>query len=530
MQKENGTVSLWMESVDIPEYPALKKNTHADICVIGAGIAGMTTAYLLSELGKKVIIVDSGKIGGGQTGRTTAHLSNEIDDRYSEIEKMHGAKALKIVADSQTQAINKIEEIVKKEKIDCSFERLNGYLFLGPTDTEKLLKDELEAAHRAGLTGVNLLGKAPVKGFETGPCLVFPRQAQFNPLQYLAGLEKALTRNGVKIYNNTHIKEVKGGEVAEVITSGGLSILATSVVVATNTPINDLVVMHTKQAAYRSYVLGVKIPHGSVEKALYWDTIDPYHYIRLYEPDKGKEQKYDILIVGGEDHKTGQSENEQDCFYNLEKWLREKFPMATDIVYKWSGQVQEPDDALAFLGRNPADEPNVYIITGDSGMGMTNCTAGAMIITDLISGRENPWAELYDPSRKPLSATAAKEFIKENANVGVQYTDWLVPGKPKDVDAVEPGTGKVINRDGQMIAVYKAENGAVSECSAACTHLGCLVEWNNVENTWDCPCHGSRFEPEGKVITGPAITGLKPVKKPEPAKEKELRPKNSRGS
>jgi glycine/D-amino acid oxidase-like deaminating enzyme/nitrite reductase/ring-hydroxylating ferredoxin subunit len=532
MKKDQETLSFWNDSVKLPEYPQLQENTHAEVCIIGAGIAGMTTAYLLSEQGISVIIVDSGKIGGGQTGRTTAHLSNQIDDRYYEIEKMHGTKAMQIVADSQTQAINKIEEIIKKENIDCNFERLNGYLFLGPDDSVKILQDELNAAHKAGLKRVQMFKKAPGENFNTGPCLVFPDQAQFHPLKYLAGLEKAITANGGLIYNNTHIQEVKGeegGKKATVTTLSGLVITADSVVVATNTPINDMVVMHTKQAAYRSYVIGAIIPHGSVEKGLFWDTLKPYHYARVFQAHTEKIEKtqFDIILIGGEDHKTGQSKNESECFDKLEKWMRDHFTVNAEIVYKWSGQVQEPNDRLPFLGRNPLDEPNIYIITGDSGMGMTNCTAGAMIISDLITGKENPWAELYNPSRKPVSINSAKEFIKENVNVLVELANLVTPGKPKSLDEVEPGTGKVINRDGQMIAVYKDQSGKVSECSAACTHLGCLVDWNNVENTWDCPCHGSRFDHKGKVITGPAIYDLKPVKKPESVQsEQEFKVKN----
>ena len=270
---------------------------------------------------------------------------------------------------------------------------------------------------------------------------------------------------------------------------------------ATNTPINDMFAIHTKQAPYRSYVMAFKIPKDSIKKAFYWDTLDPYHYIRV---ESGK--LFDLLIVGGEDHKTGQEDNPDLCYEKLEKWVRERFPIAGEIASRWSGQVMEPVDGLAFLGRNPMDEDNVYVITGDSGHGITHSTIGAMIITDQIMERKNPWEKLYNPSR--ITLRAAGTYIQENANVAAQYSEWLGIKNRPHLNELTKNEG-VVFRDGtSMVAAYKNDQGHLEFMSAVCPHLAGIVKWNTAEKSWDCPCHGSRFDCHGKIMEGPAFEDL----------------------
>ena len=254
-----------------------------------------------------------------------------------------------------------------------------------------------------------------------------------------------------------------------------------------------------------SYVIGARVPRGSVTKALYWDTLDPYHYIRL-QPLKGPHGEHDLLIVGGEDHKTGQASATEERHARLEGWARERFPTMQQVEFTWAGQVMETIDGLAFIGRNPLDKDNVFIATGDSGMGMTHGTIAGILLTDLILGRENPWATLYDPSRKTLRA--AGEFLKEQLNVAAQYADWVTGGDVGSVDEIAKGGGAVLRRGLTKVAVHRDEKGTLHECSAVCPHLGCIVAWNSAEMSWDCPCHGSRFDKLGKVINGPANTDL----------------------
>jgi glycine/D-amino acid oxidase-like deaminating enzyme/nitrite reductase/ring-hydroxylating ferredoxin subunit len=497
--------SVWSATGSTLKFPALRKNAKADVCIVGAGIAGLTTGYLLALEGKSVIIIDKVSPGQGETVNTSAHLSNEIDASYQEIAHLHLENGARMAAESHTAAISKIESIVAAEDIDCDFARVDGYLFLGLDDSEKALDRELEAAKRAG---VNVAKEQTLSfGLTAGPCLRFPQQAQFHPAKYMAGLASAFKRAGGKIYGKTEAKEIEGGERAEIKTAKGRKITAGAVVVATNTPANDWVTMHTKQVAYRTYVIGVPVPLDSIPTALYWDTEDPFHYVRLQRIGEGAKAR-DILIIGGEDHKTGQNDLE-NRYARLLSWGRTHFPGLPEPEFRWSGQIMDTTDGLAFIGRNPGDEPNVFIVTGDCGVGLTHGTIAGMLITDMIMGRANPWTTLYDPARK--SPLAAVTFAKENLNVASQYASWVTPGEVSDAKEIRPGTGAIVRSGLSKIAVYRDLAGNLHERSARCTHLGCIVAWNAAESSWDCPCHGSRFDPDGKVLNGPAIAPLAPA-------------------
>ena len=498
------TKSVWMETTAVSRHQSFSRDTEADVCVVGAGIAGLTTAYQLACEGRKVIVLDDGPVAGGQTQRTSAHLSNAIDDRYVEIEKVHGVDGARLAAESHTAAIDRIEAIAQTEGIECDFLRVDGYLFLAPEHPADLLEQEREAAHRAGLIDVDFVPRAPISSFDTKRCLNFPRQAQFHPLKYVSGLADAFQRKGGAIYTNTHASQIEGGLAARVVTDGGPVVKTKAIVVATNTPINDLVAIHTKQAPYVTYVIGGRVPRGSLAKALFWDTLDAYHYIRVQSMKDG-----DMLLIGGEDHKAGQVADQASRWDRLGAWARERFPMMQPVEYQWSGMVMETIDGLAFIGRNPMDKDNVYIVTGDSGMGLTHGTIAGILLSDLICGRENPWSAIYDPSRKPIWGMAWKEFLTENANVAKEMTrDWLGGGEVSSIDDVPRGEGATMRRGLTKVAVYRDGRGTAHERSAVCPHLGCIVHWNGAENTWDCPCHGSRFDPKGQVIAGPANTPL----------------------
>lgn len=522
MKSDSGhTTSVWMGTTEVPEFQSLMQDLRANVCIVGAGIAGMTTAYLLARAGRAVVLIDDGPIGGGETGRTTAHLTAALDDRYYKIEKVHGEDGARIAAESHMSAINRIEAIASMEDIDCDFERLDGYLFLGGKSKRKVLERELAATHRAGITDTELVERVPLDFWDSGAALRFPRQATFHPLKYLKGLARAILRDGGKIYSGVHAEKIEDGVPARITTTEGHVISADNVVVCTNTPVNDWLIIHTKQAAYRTYVIGARVPRGSVPHGLYWDTPDPYHYIRLQkiEDGSGAETDHEILIVGGEDHKTGQPEDEDQeaPFSRLEKWTRERFPMIESIDYRWSGQVMEPVDYLAYIGKNPGGDEHVYIATGDSGNGMTHGTIAGIILNELVQGRKHEWTKLYDPSRIKLRATP--DYVKENVNVAEQFKDWFTKGNVDDLAKIQPGEGAVVGRGGKKIAAYRDDDGILHERSAVCTHLYCIVDWNSTEKTWDCPCHGSRFDPYGKVVNGPAIVGLAPAKA-EPKREK----------
>lgn len=502
MTHHGESVSVWFKDAHMPECISLKEDFRTDVCIVGGGIAGLTTAYLLMLEGKKVCVLEASELASGQTGKTTAHFTHALDDRFFFIEKYHGEEGLKLSIESHSEAIRKVEEIVRKENIDCDLKRISGYLFAENDEREDVLEREFEAAHRGGLIDVKYLSTSPFNEFKTGPCLVFPKQVRLHPIKYLSALAQKIIDNGGQIFTNTAVVEIKGGEDAYVKTKDNSIIYCDSIVVATNTPINDMVAIHTKQAPYRTYVIGLKVDKGAFPDILLWDTLDPYHYIRLQESTD-----HDIVIIGGEDHKTGQNDDPKHCYAKLEAWARKKFSMLKEVVYEKSGQVMEPVDGVAYLGRNPMDEDNVYIITGDSGNGMTHATIGAMIINDLIMERENSWEKLYTPSR--VSFMATKNYIQENANVALQYADWLTPKKDPDLKNLTEDEGVVFREGTKIIAAYKNINGELEYMSAVCPHLAGIVAWNAAEKSWDCPCHGSRFDCHGKVIEGPAISDLK---------------------
>ena len=504
--------SYWVDSSQQLQFTPLNENIETQVAIIGAGISGITTAYCLAKEGKKVVVIEDGLVGSGETGRTTAHIVNALDDRYTDIEKYHGFDGSKYAAESHTAAVDFIESTCISENIDCGFKRLDGYLFLHPSDEKQTLERELEATHRAGIP-TELIEGVPGIDFENGPCLKFPNQAQFHPLKYINALSQKIIELGGKIYTGTRAVEVKEG----LIKTKNFEIKAEHIVVATNTPMNDRVTMHTKQYPYRTYVIAAKISKSAVSSpALWWDTGDqnsewvsmPYNYVRTQDFD---DDNY-LIICGGADHKTGQADreeiSEEDRYSILEDWLRKRFSAMQEIVYRWSGQVIEPLDSMGYIGKNPGDK-NIFIVTGDSGNGMTHGTIAGILLTDLIFGRENPWEKLYSPSRISLKVTG--DYIKEAANMAAQYADLITKSDLESSQELGVGEGAIISHHLKKYAVYKDENGSVKAYSAICPHLGCVLSWNGDEKSFDCPCHGSRFTCQGQLMNGPAISDLESI-------------------
>jgi glycine/D-amino acid oxidase-like deaminating enzyme/nitrite reductase/ring-hydroxylating ferredoxin subunit len=482
---------------------------------VGAGISGLSVAYTLVRAGRTVAVVDDGSIGRGMTSRTTAHLVNALDDRYYDLEKYFGEDGATMAAQSHSAAIDRIEKIVTEEGIDCEFERVDGYLFEPPNESLKNLEKEFEACRRCGLP-VEWVKRAPIEHLDTHRAIRFPRQGQFHPLKYLRGLVEAIRRGGGQVFTGNKVVEIEGGKKAHIKTAEGISVFASSIVVATNSPINDRYVIHTKQAPYATYVIGLRVKRGVVTRALFWDTAEragmetglgpvPYHYVRVANGDVEDEQ---ILVVGGEDHKTGQANDAEARFERLQNWAKGRWPQAKEVAFRWSGQVMEPVDGLGFIGRNPADEENVYVVTGDSGNGMTHGTIAGMLIPELIRRGHHAWEKLYDPSRKTLRT--APDFAKENINVATQLVDYFTAGDAKNTAELKEGEGAVVRRGLRKIAIYRDDDGVLHEMSAVCPHLKCIVHWDRTEKSWDCPCHGSRFDALGHVINGPAISDLAP--------------------
>ncbi|RRR67776.1 MAG: FAD-dependent oxidoreductase [Candidatus Viridilinea halotolerans] len=498
--------SIWYDGVDLPTYSPLATDLRSAVAIVGAGIAGLSTAYQLAKRGFQVAVFDDGPISGGDTGNTTAQLTCMLDKGYAATEQLRDVAGARLAAESHMAAIDVIERIARDEAIACDFARMDGYLFLAPGDELRILTEERDAARRAGLSDVTLINSGVALGnVQLSHALRFPHQAHFHPLKYLAGLCHAIERMGGQIFCGTHITRVHAESEAIIMleTTDGPVIRADSVVLATHMPINDTLGYSLRIAPALTYVVGLHIPTGSLPNFLAFDTADPYHYVRIQAAEG-----HDVLIVGGEDHKTGQADDMEARYQRLAQWARVQFPQAGEVLYRWSGQVANSFDGLALLGHDLVS-PHVYVITGQTGIGMTHSTIGSLIIADQIAGIPNRWAELYAPGR--ATGGGLGEVIGEGLNVLSQYTELLKGGDVDSATEIPVGSGAVVGWGPKKLAVYRDDHGMLHRRSALCTHLGCVVAWNDSAKTWDCPCHGSRFDSYGTVINGPAPADLSPA-------------------
>lgn len=491
------SASPWTAGADLPAVAPLNEDVTADACVVGAGIAGLSVAAELAERGLSVVVLDRDGLAAGETRRTTAHLTAVLDHRYHRLQRMHGEDGARLAAASHMQAIDAIGRRATHGATDCHFVRTDAHLF-DPAGAEPSgLPEEAEAARRAGLQ-VDECGSGPLP-FRAGACLRFLDQAQVHPLRYAMVLASVVRAAHGRFFR-AEANQFEDGEPTIVRTVQGHAVRARFLVVATDTPVNDRFVIHTKQASYRTYAIAAE-PPDRFPRGLFWDTLDPYHYVRCARVG---DPARDALIIGGEDHRTG-ADDEEARFASLEAWARSNVPGLGHVTDRWSGQVQEPVDGLAYIGRNPGDR-HVFVATGFSGNGITYGTIAGRLIADLVFDRPNEWEHLYEPGRVTLRA--AGEFVRENATTAAHYADLVTPGEANDETEIAPGEGAVIRQGLQKVAVYCDDAGGLHRRSAFCTHLGCVVAWNTAERTWDCPCHGSRFDVDGRVVHGPAVSPL----------------------
>ena len=481
----------WQFSSSEETYPALNENLDLEVCIVGGGIAGLSIAYALLAAGKKVTLLEAKRIGEGETGNTSAHLSNALDEGFYQLEKMHGKKKAQLAAASHGEAITWIENLIKSENIACDFKRLPGYLFTLKEDKDELTQEQA-AAERAGLK-VTFAEEQYL-----GKCVVFSEQARFNPLKYIQGLAKAVAKKGGKIYENTRVAQIDYKK--KLITLENKKTVKFEVVVtATNAPMFSKLSMHFKINPQRSYMIGLKIPVNSVKDALYWDTEEPYHYARLTPYD----ELHDLLLVGGEDHRVGAKANEHP-YLALKAWAEKYLKVQSALIaHTWSGQILEPVDYLAYIGRNPKAK-NAFMVSGDSGHGLTHGTIAAMLICDLILEKKNPYEDLYKVPRLPLRAFS--HLSKNAASSSLAYFKHLLPLWQASPIA---GQGKVVQRGFNKLAMYKDEANKLHLCSGICPHLGAVLSFNEIEKTWDCAAHGSRFNLQGEILNGPAGQPLK---------------------
>jgi len=498
--------SYWTDSASLPVFPKLASATTADVVVVGGGMTGLTTAYLLARSGRSVVLLERGRCACVDTAHTSAHLTMVTDTRFTELVNRFGRTHAQAVWDAGRAAIAQIDEIACEHDINCGFKWVDGYLHArdpraGAGEAEEF-RAEAALACELGFDAT-FMTTVPFAG---GPGIRFHDQARIHPRRYLAGVARAFTSAGGRIFEHSEAGEFRESPLA--VKANGHWVSCGDIVLATHNPLVGIgsmataSVFQTKLALYTSYVVAGRIPRGTVPDALFWDSGDPYRYVRLEA-----HRDHDLLIIGGEDHKTGQADDTRARFEQVEHVARERVP-EIELTHRWSGQVIQTPDGLPYIGRMTDHQ---YAATGFCGNGLTFGTLAAVLITDAIEGHDNPWAELFEPGRSALRR-GLWEYVKENADYPYyMLRDKFAGAQGRSVRSVKRGQGKVIEHNGEKVAAYRDSRGALTLRSAVCTHLGCVVGWNDAEGTWDCPCHGSRFTPQGDVIAGPAESPLSEV-------------------
>lgn len=502
MQRDGTTESLWQH--DTASYTSAPRNIPhdaVDVLIVGGGMTGLTTGLLLQRAGKSCIIIESYEIGFGTTGGTTAHLNTILDTPYPQIEKDFGEDNAQLVARGAREALDMIKKHVDELNIDCGYSEQPGFIFSQNEDQTKELDKILESSRKAGVD-MNYSSTIPVPlPFEKA--VVVQGQAQFHPLKYLLALAKAYEEAGGMLLQRCHFLDYTGGSTIEATTSRG-TIKAKNMLFATHMP-PGINLLSFRCAPYRSYAIAVTLADGKYPEGLSYDLYNPYHYYRTQEIGGEK-----FLIAGGEDHKTGHEENTESPFLRLEAYVKQFFNV-DKTPFKWSSQYFEPADGLAYIGTMPGGADNLFVSTGFGGNGMTYSTLSAIIISSMIGGEKSPYKKLFHPGRlKPLAGST--NFIKENADVVKEFvTGRFSISSIKEVSELARGEGRIIKYEGKKIGLYKDDQGLLYAVNPVCTHAKCIVAWNVAERSWDCPCHGGRFSPEGKVLTGPAARDLEKI-------------------
>lgn len=495
---KNQPLSYWLDSTEKTNYPSLNENINIDVAIIGGGIAGITAGFILKSRGLNVAILEVDNILEGTTARTTAKITSQHGLIYKKLIDEIGEDKARMYANANESAIEFIKNTVKEKNIDCDFKTLPAYVYTTQDEYVEKIKGELEATKKLGIDGAfveNL--ELP---FDVKAAIKFENQAQFHPRKYLLELARDIDGDGSYIFENTKVIDIKDGDIVKVITSKEKIISAKKVIIATHFPIENFRGLYfSRMYAERSYILGA-LAKDILPDGMYISAEKPIRSLR-YQDYNGKQ----MLLIGGDGHKTGQSEDTEVHYNNLKKFAEENFDIE-DIPYRWSTQDCMPMDDIPFIGKITRNSENIFISTGFKKWGMTNATAGAMILADIITKGESPYEQVFDPSRFNIKGSISN-FIKENLNVGYEFIKGKLKSENIDIE-VATGEGKVVDLNGKRVGFYKDVDGKTYIVDTTCTHLGCELSWNNAEKSWDCPCHGSRFSFDGSIMEGPALKEL----------------------
>ncbi|MDY7005733.1 MAG: FAD-dependent oxidoreductase [Cyanobacteriota bacterium] len=492
-------VSFWIDSTPNTNFTQFIDNVVVDVAIVGGGIAGLTAAILLKRAGKTVAVIEANHIAAGVSGHTTAKVTSLHRTIYADLIKEIGLEKARIYGESNQAAVEFVATMVAQEQIDCDFSREKAYTFARHQDDLSQIEAEVEAAVKLGLPAT--FAQETSLPFPIAGAVQFENQAKFHPRKYLLHLANQIQGGGSYIFEETRVKTAEEGTPCQVTTNKGV-VNATDVIVTTNLPILDRGLFFAKTYPKRSYIVGAHIDPAKAPEGVFIGVGNDTHSLRTTPTQDGGM----LLMIGGIGHKTGDTVNTEKYYLDLENYGLSNFGIET-FDYRWSSQDMISFDNIPYIGKlTPANE-HIYVATGFSLWGMSNGTMSGMLLSDLIQGKQNPWSELYDATRATpfLSATS----IKENADVAKHWVaDRLKGLQDSSVSEVGAGEGKLLSIDGEKIGAYRDDSGTLHAVSAVCPHLGCIVEWNSAEKSWDCPCHGARFNCEGEVLRAPAVNNL----------------------
>ena len=499
-QPSGKAVSLWVDTAPETSYPKLEESIEVDVAVIGGGIAGLTAALLLKRAGLRVAVIEAGRVGTGVSGHTTGKVSSLHRLMYRELRRSFGKGGARIYGEANQAAIERIAELVKTEGIECNFRRVANYTYAESAAALEEVEEEAEIALELGLPAAR--SDAPRLPFPVRGAVRFDDQAQLHATRYLVGLAHAVAGDGSHVFEESRVTEIDDGAPCRVGTKDG-RITAGAAIVATNIPIADRGLFFARCHAHRSYLVALTL-EGEPPEGTFISADEPLRSILAHRAG-GR----NLLLVGGEGHRASDTFDADERYRRLEAWARERFPVAS-LEYRWSTQDAVPIDGVPYIGRMSPVSRHLYVATGFRKWGLTNGTVAAMILADEILGEPNPWSSTFNSNRlKPLAG--GRRFVTENLRAGVRLVRDRLASRASTLPELGPGEATVLDLDGEKVAVRKDEQGDLHTVSAVCTHLGCIVEWNSGDQTWDCPCHGSRFDRSGGVIQGPATEDLAPV-------------------
>jgi glycine/D-amino acid oxidase-like deaminating enzyme/nitrite reductase/ring-hydroxylating ferredoxin subunit len=490
--------SYWIASTSTTDYPKLEEDIKVDVLIIGGGMAGISSAYMLAKEGVKVAILEADRILQGTTGHTTAKITSQHGLIYNKIKNKMSMEFAQQYADANESAVRFIEKTQNELHIDCDFTSQPSYVFTRQDEYVQKIKDEVETASKLGIKA-SFVEEIPFN-FPIKAAVRFENQAQFHPRKYLLGLAEEITKKGVSIFEQTRAIDIEENGAYVVTTKDGKKVTAEKVIIASHYP------FYNKHGMYfariypeRSYAIAIKAKE-KFPGGMYVSAEDPAKSLRSQTSDNGE-----LIIISGEHHKTGQGKD-TTCHYEALIAFAKDYFTVEDIPYRWSTQDCMTIDDVPYIGHYTSNTPNLYVATGFRKWGMTNSTVSAMILSDLIVRGKSPYQDVYNPSRKTITASA-KEFVKENVNVAKELLKGKLSRLPEDFE-IKPGEGKVINGNGERIGAFRDEKGGLHLVNTTCTHMGCELMWNSAERSWDCPCHGSRFTYDGDIVEGPAVMPL----------------------